>query len=180
MTKSAFLIVVDVQKDFVDGSLGTPEAREMYPRLLDKVRNFKGRVLFTLDTHGNDYATTQEGRNLPVPHCIKGTSGWELMPELRDFASEKGCTLIEKPTFGSEKLAALIKEACAKDEVESVELAGLCTDICVISNALLIKAVATELPVSVDASCCAGVTPAKHAAALEILQSCQVKVSNAA
>ena len=175
-----YLIVVDMQKDFVDGPLGSSEARAMLPALVQKVRSFPGQVLFTKDTHYSDYLKTQEGRLLPVVHCVKGTPGWELMPELREFASEKDCTLIEKPTFGSEKLAALIKEACAKDEVESVELAGLCTDICVISNALLIKAVATELPVSVDASCCAGVTPAKHAAALEILQSCQVMVSNAA
>ena len=151
-----YLIVVDVQNDFVDGVLGTAEARAMLPALLEKVRNFDGTVLLTKDTHTDDYLHTQEGKNVPVPHCIRGT----------DAVYEKSC-------FGSTRLAS---DLAAAPDVESVELAGLCTDICVVSNALLIKAVLPEVPVSVDARCCAGVTPEKHEAALLTMESCQISV----
>lgn len=168
-----YLIVVDVQNDFVDGVLGTAEARAMLPALLEKVRNFDGTVLLTKDTHTDDYLHTQEGKNLPVPHCIRGTDGWEFPPQLAALAKARGTKVYEKPCFGSTRLAS---DLAAAPDVESVELAGLCTDICVVSNALLIKAVLPEIPVSVDARCCAGVTPEKHEAALLTMESCQISV----
>ncbi len=169
-----YLIVVDVQKDFVDGALGTTEAQAMIPNLLEKVNSFDGTILFTQDTHTTDYLNTQEGRNLPVPHCMKGTDGWKLIPELETIAKDREAVIYEKPCFGSTQLASDLASA---GNVESVELVGLCTDICVVSNALLIKAALPEVPVSVDARCCAGVTPEKHDAALLTMESCQISVT---
>ena len=167
------IVVVDMQNDFIDGSLGTKEAQEMLPRLKDKlkkiVENGSAELIFTMDTHGKDYLNTQEGKKLPVEHCIKGTQGWEISPELGEFVA-KAKAVVEKPTFGSMEL---IKHLKAADEVE---LVGLCTDICVISNALLIKAAYPEMKVSVDAQCCAGVTPESHANALEAMKMCQVEI----
>ncbi|MCD8050253.1 MAG: cysteine hydrolase [Clostridiales bacterium] len=171
-----YLILVDVQNDFVDGALGTAEAQEMLPRLVEKVRQFEGTLLVTKDTHGADYMDTQEGRNLPVPHCIKGTEGWQLAPSLLALPAVRGAKVYEKPCFGSTALAADLAALNAKGGVDSVELVGLCTDICVVSNALLLKAAMPEVPVSVDATCCAGVTPEKHEAALNVMESCQVAV----
>ncbi|MCC8074854.1 MAG: cysteine hydrolase [Clostridiales bacterium] len=171
-----YLILVDVQNDFVDGALGTAEAQEMLPRLVEKVRQFDGTLLVTKDTHGADYMDTQEGRNLPVPHCIKGTEGWQLAPSLLALPAVREAKVYEKPCFGSTALAADLAALNAKGGVDSVELVGLCTDICVVSNALLLKAAMPEVPVSVDAACCAGVTPEKHEAALNVLESCQVAV----
>ncbi len=168
------LVVIDVQNDFVTGSLGTPEAVEMLPRLLEKMRGFEGAVLMTLDTHGEDYADTQEGRFLPVSHCVRGTEGWRFPPEVEALRESLGARVYEKPTFGSTSLVSELKRLYDEAELESVELVGLCTDICVISNALMIKAAMPELPVYVDAACCAGFTPEKHAAALEVMRSCQV------
>ena len=167
------IVVVDMQNDFIDGSLGTKEAQEMLPRLKDKlkkvVENGSAELIFTMDTHGKDYLHTQEGKKLPVEHCIKGTQGWEISPELGEFVA-KAKAVVEKPTFGSTEL---IKHLKAADEVE---LVGLCTDICVISNALLIKAAYPEMKVSVDAQCGAGVTPESHANALEAMKMCQVEI----
>ena len=167
------IVVVDMQNDFIDGSLGTKEAQEMLPRLKDKLKKVvedgSAELVFTMDTHGKDYLNTQEGKNLPVEHCIKGTQGWEISPELGEFVA-KAKAVVEKPTFGSTEL---IKHLNAADEVE---LVGLCTDICVISNALLIKAAYPEMKVSVDAQCCAGVTPESHANALEAMKMCQVEI----
>ncbi len=171
-----YLLVIDVQNDFVDGALGTAEAQAMLPNLLKKVREFDGEVWMTKDTHPENYLETQEGRNLPVAHCIRKTEGWELAPALDELCRKKNCPVYEKPTFGSMTMALDLKKRYDDGTVESVELIGLCTDICVISNALLIKAMMPELPVSVDASCCAGVTPKKHEAALEVMRSCQVAV----
>ncbi len=171
-----YLLVIDVQNDFVDGALGTAEAQAMLPDLLKKVRGFDGAVWMTKDTHPENYLETQEGRNLPVVHCIQNTEGWELVSELNVLCREKNCPVYEKPTFGSTAMAGDLKKLYDEGKVDSVELVGLCTDICVISNALLIKAMMPELPVSVDASCCAGVTPEKHEAALEVMRSCQVAV----
>ncbi len=171
-----YLLVIDVQNDFVDGALGTAEAVAMLPNLFAKVRAFDGEVWMTKDTHPENYLDTQEGKNLPVKHCIKGTKGWELVPTLEELCREKQSPVYEKPTFGSVTMAQDLKQLYDAGKVESVELVGLCTDICVISNALLIKAMMPELKVSVDASCCAGVTPQKHMAALEVLESCQVQV----
>lgn len=171
-----YLIVVDVQNDFVDGSLGSKEAVAMLPKLVEKVKNFDGEVIFTKDTHFDDYLDTQEGKNLPVVHCIKDTKGWELADVLVPLAENKKC--YEKPTFASKNLAEDMLEFYTKGEVESIELVGICTDICVVSNALMLKGYMPELPVSVDASCCAGVTPQKHEAALDTMGSCQIKVTN--
>ena len=170
------LIVVDVQKDFVYGTLGTPEAQNMLPILLKKVQDFNGTVILTQDTHMTDYLDTQEGRLLPIPHCIEGTPGWELTAELKILQEKAGYTVYKKPTFGSTLLTADLCALYEQGNLNSVELIGLCTDICVVSNALLFKANMPELPIYVDAVCCAGVTPEKHKAALEVMSSCQIIV----
>lgn len=171
-----YLVVVDMQKDFVTGSLGTKEAEAVVSRVTEKVKNFDGIVVFTQDTHFEDYLETQEGRMLPVKHCIKATDGWRLIPQLESLAEEKQCRIFEKNTFGSVELADFLRQRYAENELESVELIGLCTDICVVSNALLIKAYMPELTVKVDAGCCAGVTPDKHDAAIQVMESCQIVV----
>ena len=169
------LIVVDMQKDFITGALGSKEAQAIVPNVVKKVKEFDGTVLFTRDTHGENYMDTQEGRNLPVVHCIKGTDGWQIIPELQEFATGK---IFDKPTFGSVELAEYVKELAGKAGGDiSVELIGVCTDICVVSNALLIKAFCGEVPVAVDSSCCAGVTVDAHNAALATMKSCQVQVA---
>lgn len=170
------LIVVDMQKDFVDGSLGTKEAVAIVDAVVKKVNEFDGEVIFTRDTHDENYMETQEGKNLPVVHCVKDTAGWEIVPELEVIRSEKNMKCYDKPTFGCTVLAEDLKNSYENGEIESVELVGLCTDICVVSNTLLIKAFMPELTVSVDSACCAGVTPAKHEAALETMRSCQIQV----
>ena len=170
-----FLVVGDMQKDFVDGSLGTKEACAIVPKVAEKIRGFDGGIFVTLDTHFENYMKTAEGRKLPVPHCIRGTAGWALDAEVAKALEGRKYTAVEKVTFGSVDLPRLIGDA-AGDAGFSVELIGLCTDICVVSNALLIKANFPEIPVSVDSSCCAGVTPEKHAAALETMRSCQIDV----
>lgn len=170
------LIVVDMQKDFVDGSLGSKDAEEIVPAVVKKAKEFDGRVIFTKDTHFENYMDTQEGHLLPVPHCIKGTDGWKLIPELETIAVERDADVYEKITFGCPELAEDLVEANKKNPIESVELVGLCTDICVVSNALLIKAFLPEIPVSVDSACAAGVTKEKHEAALETMRSCQILV----
>lgn len=170
------LIVVDMQKDFVNGSLGTKEAAAIAATVVEKVKNFDGEVIFTRDTHFEDYMDTQEGKNLPVVHCVKGTEGWEIIPELKVLCEKKNCKCYDKPTFGSTALAADLKNMYEAGELESVELVGICTDICVVSNAIMIKAFMPELPVALDSACCAGVTPEKHEAALETMRSCQILV----
>ena len=170
-----FLVVVDMQKDFVDGSLGTPEAQAIVSRAADKIRSFEGDIFVTYDTHFEDYLDTPEGKKLPVPHCIYETDGWELTDELRDLMEELPHYKVQKYTFGSVTLPHLMKEVADGDDF-TIELIGLCTDICVISNALLLKAQFPELPISVDSSCCAGVTPALHNAALDVMRSCQIDI----
>ncbi len=168
------LIVVDMQKDFVDGALGTAEAAAIVPAAAEKIRRFDGELFVTLDTHHDNYMETSEGRNLPVPHCIKGTPGWELDAQIAAALEGKRYTAVEKPTFGSTALPELIREAAGEDC--AIELIGLCTDICVISNALLLKAHFPECSVAVDAACCAGVTPESHSAALVTMRMCQIQV----
>ena len=168
------LIVVDMQNDFITGALGTAEAVKIVPRVLELVRDFKGKVLFTRDTHGEDYLETQEGRKLPVPHCIEGTDGWQICPELAPFC---GGMSIDKRTFGSSDLGRLLEDLDRENSVKSVTLIGLCTDICVISNALLAKAFLPEAEIIVDASACAGVTPESHKTALAAMKMCQVQVT---
>ena len=171
-----YLIVVDMQKDFITGSLGTKEAQEILPKVIEKVRNYDGKILFTKDTHTEDYLNTQEGRRLPVKHCILGEDGWLLAGELEEAAAKGGWKIYQKPAFGSVELAAALKAENDREPVEEIELCGLCTDICVISNALLLKAFLPETPVCVDAACCAGVTPQSHENALEAMKMCQVVV----
>ena len=172
------LLVIDMQNDFIDGALGTPEAVAIVENVKAKILSYpKENVFATRDTHTDLYMDTQEGRNLPVPHCIRGTKGWEIRPDIAEliFADH----IIDKPTFGSTQLAKLMEILeHREDEGIEIELIGLCTDICVVSNALLLKATLPETPISCDASCCAGVTPAKHAAALETMRSCQIKITN--
>lgn len=170
-----FLVVVDMQKDFVDGALGTKEAVAIVPSAVKKIKEFDGDIFVTYDTHFENYMETSEGRNLPVPHCIKGTPGWELDKDIATALEGEKYTSVEKVTFGSVELPKLIGEA-ANGEEFTVELIGLCTDICVISNALLIKANYPETTIIVDSSCCAGVTPEKHLAALETMRSCQTVI----
>ena len=171
-----YLIVVDMQNDFITGSLGTKEAEAILPKVIAKVKDFDGTVIYTKDTHQADYLTTQEGKNLPVEHCIEGTRGWELAGELE--ALSKKNKVFNKPTFGSTELADYLVKENEKEAIEEIELCGLCTDICVISNAFVIKANLTEVPVAVDASCCAGVTPESHLNALSAMKMCQVAVRN--
>jgi nicotinamidase-related amidase len=170
-----FLVVVDMQKDFVDGSLGTPEAQAIVSRAAEKIRSFEGDIFVTYDTHFEDYLDTPEGKKLPVPHCIYETPGWELTGELQDLMEEIPHYKVQKYTFGSITLPHLMKEVADGDDF-SIELIGLCTDICVISNALILKAQFPDLSISVDSSCCAGVTPALHIAALDVMRSCQIDI----
>lgn len=167
------LVVIDMQRDFIDGALGTAEARAIVPAVIEKIKGYAPEDVFaTRDTHGEDYLNTQEGHYLPVKHCIRGTDGWELDAEIAALIPKDH--IFNKGTFGSTELAAAVKELAARESVE-LELIGLCTDICVVSNALLLKAALPEVKISVDPACCAGVTPEKHAAALETLRSCQVQ-----
>ncbi|MBQ0059621.1 MAG: cysteine hydrolase [Lachnospiraceae bacterium] len=171
------LIVVDMQTDFVDGALGTAEAVAIVPNVKARIEkaNAEGvKVIFTRDTHFENYMETQEGRNLPVPHCIKGTDGWQIVPELT--ALTEGCQIIDKPTFGSVVLGQMLCDLNAEEAIEEITLIGLCTDICVISNAMIAKANLTEVPVAVEEACCAGVTPATHTQALEAMKMCQIAV----
>ena len=173
------LVVVDMQTDFVDGALGTPEAAAILPAVADKIKTYAadpdGAILVTYDTHTEDYMETSEGKNLPVPHCIKGTEGWALHPAVTAALEGVSYTSVEKPTFGSVKLPELVAEVAQGGDF-SVELIGLCTDICVVSNTLLLKAHYPEAAISVDATCCAGVTPATHEAALTTMEMCQITV----
>ncbi len=170
-----FLIVVDVQKDFVDGSLGTAEAQGIIQNVCEKIRGFEGEIIVTFDTHGENYLESAEGKKLPVKHCIKGTEGFELDENVKSALEGKVYTAVEKPAFGSVKLPEVIRDMAQGDDF-TVELVGLCTDICVVSNALIIKANFPEIEISVDSSCCAGVTPDSHNAALETMKSCQINV----
>lgn len=161
------LIVVDMQNDFIDGSLGTKEAQAIVERVREKIEAYRRageRVIFTRDTHGEDYLDTSEGRKLPVKHCIRGTKGWQIEKRL----NTEGCVIIDKPTFGWTHWDEW--------DFEEVELVGLCTDICVVSNALLLKALFPMAVISVDGRCCAGVTPQSHEAALTTMKMCQIDV----
>ena len=161
------LIVVDMQNDFIDMALGTPEAVAIVPAVKEKIQNYVnsgGEIIFTRDTHGQDYLETPEGKKLPVPHCIQNTEGWQIAKGLY----VEGCKVIDKPNFGWPHWD--------RESLEEVELVGLCTDICVVSNALIIKAMHPNAKVSVDPACCAGVTPESHEAALKTMQMCQIDV----
>jgi nicotinamidase/pyrazinamidase len=167
------LVVVDMQNDFIDGALGTPEARAIVPAVVERMRTFDGPVLCTRDTHGPDYLSTQEGKLLPVVHCVKDTPGWQLNEQV---AAELRTDPIDKPSFGSLELMDVLRSCSGGEPPESITFCGLCTDICVISNALIAKAAFPETSVIVDSSCSAGVTPESHVRALEAMGPCQVQV----
>ena len=168
------LVVVDMQNDFIDGALGTAEAEGIVENVKARIREYDQADIFvTMDTHSPDYLSTQEGRNLPVEHCIRGTEGWQIRSDIAELL--KDAAVYEKPTFGSTALAGDLTELAAAEDIE-IELLGLCTDICVVSNALLLKACMPEVQISVDHSCCAGVTPESHEAALKTMQMCQIKI----
>ena len=171
-----YLIVVDMQEDFVYGSLGSPEARAIVPKVIEKVKEFDGEVIFTKDTHRSNYLYTHEGRMLPVEHCIAYTDGWDLIEPLEEIQMKARWSIYTKGSFGCTKLAVDLRAEDVKQPIESIEFIGVCTDICVISNALILKAQMPEVPIIVTADCCAGVTPEKHAAALEVMKSCQIIV----
>lgn len=166
------LIVVDMQNDFIDGALGTPEAVAIVPYVKSVIENFDGKVIFTRDTHFDGYMSTQEGKNLPVQHCIKNTDGWQIRAELDALRTTEA---VDKITFGSKDLVDVVGR---EDNVETITFVGLCTDICVISNAMLIKAFYPEIPLTVDAKGCAGVTPESHKTALAAMKMCQIRVIN--
>ena len=166
------LVVVDMQKDFIDGVLGTKEAVEIVSKVKEKIKSFTGKIIFTRDTHFENYSATQEGRKLPVPHCIKESEGWQIEETIEVLRTPE-MKVFDKPTFGSVELAEYLKE---NKELESVTLIGLCTDICVISNAMVIKAFLPEVKVIVEEKCCAGVTPESHNNALEAMKMCQIEI----
>jgi nicotinamidase-related amidase len=169
------LVVVDMQNDFIDGSLGTKDAEAIVERVVAKIRSYPADSVYcTLDTHPVNYLETAEGRSLPVEHCIKGTAGWELNKSVKEALT--GSVNIEKPTFGSYELAERLYTLYQSNPDLEIELVGLCTDICVVSNALLLKARLPEVPITVDPACCAGVTPESHAAALLTMKMCQIGV----
>ena len=167
------LVVVDMQNDFIDGALGTKEAVAIVPGVKEKIENFDGVVLFTRDTHETYYLDTQEGQKLPVPHCIRDTEGWQIRSELDALRKTEP---IDKETFGSTDLAGELTMIDEDEGIGSITLVGLCTDICVISNALLVKASLPEIPIIVDSACCAGVTPESHENALNAMKMCQIDI----
>ena len=170
------LIVIDMQNDFIDAALGTKEAAAVVSAVKEKIRSYPAEnVIATMDTHSENYMETQEGKYLPVPHCIKGSDGWKIRSDIAALLTE--AKIYEKPTFGSTELAADLMRIASREEIE-LELIGLCTDICVVSNALLLKASMPEVKICVDDACCAGVTPEKHLAALETMRSCQIQIIN--
>ena len=169
------LVVIDMQNDFINGALGTAEAVGIVDKVVKKIRNYPADCIYaTRDTHGEDYLETSEGRYLPVKHCIKGTMGWEIRKEVAQTMPQ--ALVIDKPTFGSEELVQRLLEESKGEEIE-IELVGLCTDICVVTNALLLKTKLPETKIKVDAACCAGVTPESHEAALLTMKMCQVEVA---
>ncbi len=165
-----YLIVVDMQVDFITGSLGSKDAKAIVPAVVNKVENFAGMVIFTRDTHFDNYLQTQEGTKLPVVHCIKDTAGWQICDELKPYVK----TVVDKETFASMDLPRIIKDF--GENIEKIELCGLCTDICVISNAMILKAAFPETPVEVDADCCAGVNKERHNTALDAMRAVQIEI----
>lgn len=171
------LVVVDMQTDFIDGALGTPEAQSIVPNVKKKVKEYNDNddvVVYTRDTHSKNYLETAEGKKLPVPHCIQHSEGWKIRPEVYAF----GAPIIDKVTFGYDAWMHYLSynDIINVNEIESIEIIGLCTDICVISNAMILKAQFHETPIIVDSSCCAGVTPESHTRALEAMKMCQIEV----
>ena len=166
------LMVIDMQNDFINGTLGTKEAEAIVPDVVRAVNEFEGEVIFTRDTHFENYDETLEGKKLPVKHCIKGTEGWEICAELQKTDAYKRGRIIDKVTFGSEEAARIMSE----EKPDEVYMTGLCTDICVISNSMLIRAFSPETDITVFENCCAGVSPETHRNALEAMKMCQINV----
>ncbi|MBR6737744.1 MAG: cysteine hydrolase [Clostridia bacterium] len=165
-----YLIVVDMQVDFITGSLGSKDAEAILDNVVEKVKNYDGRIIFTRDTHFSNYLTTQEGKKLPVVHCVKDTLGWNIHGALKPYAN----LVIDKITFGSVDLPNVIKDF--NEEIEEIELCGLCTDICVISNAMILKSAFPGVRISVDKECCAGVTKESHNTALNAMKAVQIEI----
>ena len=171
------LVVVDMQKDFVDGALGSNEAVAIVDNVVEKIGKFDGDIIVTYDTHQDNYMETREGRFLPVPHCIQDTEGWQIDSKVSEALDAKGnYSVIHKPTFGSLELVDVVAQRMEKETSTEITLIGLCTDICVVSNAMLLKAAYPEMNIFVDASCCAGVTVKSHKAALATMKMCQIEV----
>lgn len=174
-----YLVVVDMQNDFIDGALSTAEAAEIVDKVVRKVQDAQlngVNIIFTQDTHSLNYLETQEGRNLPVKHCIDGTFGWKIHDSLAKYAENS--LIFTKDTFGSKLLAEYLHDSHLSNPIKEIELCGLCTDICVISNALLIKTYLPETEIKVDASCCAGVSPETHNSALAVMRVCQINITD--
>lgn len=168
------LVVIDMQNDFIEGALGTKEAIAIVDNVVDKINSYPPENIYaTRDTHSENYLKTNEGRNLPVLHCVKNTEGWQINDKVKKAL--RGAVIVDKPTFGSFELAEILKAENEKEEIE-IELIGLCTDICVVSNALILKAALPEINISVDSKCCAGVTPKSHNSALETMKMCQINI----
>ena len=168
------IVVVDMQNDFIDGALGTKEAQLMLPKLAEKLeKESEAELIFTMDTHNQYYMDTQEGKKLPIAHCIKPEHGWKIAESLQKFV-DRAAAVVEKPSFGS----LALPQAVSRIDTDERELGGLCTDICVISNAMILKAAFPEITIAVDAACCAGVTPESHANALSAMKMCQIEVRN--
>ena len=177
MKERKYLIVVDMQNDFIDGALGTAEAQTIIRKSAERISDCRAegyRVIATLDTHDVNYLNTAEGKKLPIIHCVRDTDGWQLNPIIREAVGDG--RIVEKPTFGSIRLAEILKNETETGDHLRIELIGLCTDICVVSNALLLKANFPEAEIAVNAGCCAGITPEKHLAALETMRSCQIDI----
>ena len=176
------LVVIDMQHDFVDGSLGSPQAQAIVDNVRQKIASFDGPVIFTRDTHDTNYLESQEGRHLPVVHCVKDTIGWQIMESLITAVEKRNTIhpyfIIDKPNFGSSELVTRLQGMNAAEPIESITLVGVCTDVCVVSNAILLKAALPEVPIHVDAQCCAGVTEESHKAALLTMRQCQIEVAN--
>lgn len=170
------LVVVDMQNDFITGSLGTKEAQAIVPKVAEKIAHFDGDIYYTMDTHDEGYLNEQEGQNLPILHCQEGTEGWQLASDIINAAPIDPEKVYCKNQFGSIELAEDLQYLSQGEPIDSIELVGLCTDICVVSNAMLLKAFLPDIPIEVVADCCAGVTPEKHEAALETMRSCQIIV----
>ncbi len=170
------LIVVDMQHDFTYGALCNEDAIAVIPKVAAKIAEYDGEVIFTYDTHGENYMETQEGKKLPVPHCIEGSAGWELVPEVDTLRKQKNAKSYKKETFGCLQLAQDIGKLHAEQAIDEIEFVGICTDICVISNAMLVKAAVPDVTIKVDAACCAGVTKESHETALKAMAGCQIEI----
>ncbi len=176
MEQKKILIVIDMQKDFIDGSLGTSEAQAIVENVVRVINSFEGTVLYTMDTHYDNYMNTLEGKKLPVLHCIKGTEGWQIEPRVLQALEKKAAKCFEKPTFGSYELAEYVESIVPDSFKAEITIMGLCTEICVASNGLLLRSKLPNAKITVLADCCAGVTPESHLAALATLSSCQLDV----